>query len=91
MANETNDLKRWLDRFGVTIAEMARRCDVTSDYLARITRGEAWPSDSMKLTIARQSREHEASLGVAVPHGVPAAYWITALEARALTASDGAV
>lgn len=63
-------------RVRVTNEELAERAGVSTVYISSLRRGKARPSDDLKVTLARVTREMEELRGLAPPYtGVPVEAW----------------
>lgn len=79
---QPTELRTWLDRFGLSLSAFGAKIGTTGEHVGRIAAGKADPSMPLRLLIGYVTREHEQSLGVAAPVGVPSSSW----ESRELPA-----
>ena len=68
-------LWQWMERFKVTVAELAKLLDVTPNYLGDVRRGVYKPSDELKLKIEEHTIRIETERGVKRPRGVVPGDW----------------
>lgn len=75
LPDDATVLWRWMERFGVTVADLAAAVDVTPNYLGDVRRGIYTPSDKLKLDIERETKRIEIARNRKRPRGVVPGDW----------------
>lgn len=80
LPDSATDLWRWMFERRVTLAELAKLVECTSQHLSDIRRGVRRPSDPLKIKIAEQTIAMERAQGVPASkaRGVPTSAWFAA-------------
>lgn len=75
MSDEETPVRRWLDHHGMSVEDLARRCDVSLGTMGLIARGKRRPTDELKVRIWHRTHAYEKEKGGKRPVGIHPAAW----------------